>query len=207
MIGVEPSGLMLEVAHKSPFGDKVKWIEGDALSVEDFNADLAIMTGHVAQFRLEDEVWQKALKSIHKALKPGGHLAFESRNPAVQPWNNKEQEKSIDWYAPGFRKTVHASEAGDIEVWLEVKEIKDNRVATDVHYQFSQTGEELISTNTLRFRSREDVEQSLTEAGFSVDKVYGNWDSSEATSESPEFIFVAKRDNTISINSSYFCER
>ena len=193
MIGAEPSRLMLDVARKSPFGDKVKWIDGNALSLEEFNADLAIMTGHVAQFHLEDEVWQKALKSIHKALKPGGHLAFESRNPAVQPWNNKDQAKNVDWYVPGFRKIVHAHEAGDIEVWLEVKEIKGNKVTTDVHYLFTKTGEELISTNTLRFRSREEIEQSLKDAGFSVDKVYGNWDGNIANEKSPEFIFVAKR--------------
>ncbi len=45
---------MLEVAHKSPCADQVKWIQGDALSLEEFNADLAIMTGHVAQFHIEE---------------------------------------------------------------------------------------------------------------------------------------------------------
>lgn len=194
MIGLEPSRLMLDVARKSLYGEKVKWIEGDALSLEEFNADLAIMTGHVAQFHLDDEVWHKALKSIHKALKPGGYLAFESRNPAVQPWNNKDQAKNVDWYAPDFRKTVHDPTVGDIKVWLEVVEIKNNKVTTDVHYLFTKTGEELISTNTLVFRIREVIEQSLKTAGFSVEDVYGNWDGSLANSESPEFIFVARRE-------------
>lgn len=197
MIGAEPSRLVLEVARKSPSGEKVKWIEGDALSLGEFNADLAIMTGHVAQFHLEDEAWEKALRSIYKALKPGGHLAFESRNPDVQPWaSNKEHKKpdgSTDWYAPNFRKKYIDPEAGEIEVWINVIEAKDNKVTTDMHYLFTKTGEELISTNTLRFRSREEIEKSLKDAGFSVDKVYGNWDGSLADSESPEFIFVATR--------------
>lgn len=195
MIGVEPSKLMLEVARKSPCGDQVRWIEGDALSLEDFNADLAIMTGHVAQFHLEDTYWLKALKSIHHALRPGGYVAFESRNPAVQPWINKNQEENKDWYAPGFRKKLTDPVKGPIEVWQEIKNIEDNKVTTNIHYLFTKTGEELLSTNTLIFRSREEITQNLVNAGFSVDHVYGNWDWSIAKAESPEMIFVAKRPN------------
>ncbi len=195
MIGIEPSKFMLELARKSPCGNQVRWIEGDALFLSDFNADLAIMTGHVAQFHLEDEYWLKALKSIHKALRPGGFLAFESRNPAIQPWvNNKAPKGHVDWYSPNFRKKFNDSAAGLVEVWLEIIEIKNNRVVTDVHYLFTKTGEELLSRNELIFRTRKEIEQSLKAAGFSVDKVYGNWDWSLATSESPEFIFVAKRE-------------
>ena len=39
------------------------------------------MTGHVAQFFLTDEHWRAALTALHAALRPGGRLAFESRNP------------------------------------------------------------------------------------------------------------------------------
>lgn len=72
MIGVEPSKLMLDVAQKNSEGLGIKWIQGDAASLKDFNADLVIMTGHVAQFHIEEEQWKNALKSIYKALKPGG---------------------------------------------------------------------------------------------------------------------------------------
>lgn len=193
MIGVEPSNLMLDVARKSPVGKEVKWIQGDAQSLESFNADLVIMTGHVAQFHLEDEVWQNALKSIYKALKPGGYLAFESRNPAVQPWNNKNQENNTDWYAPNLRKKFHDPVAGEIEVWLEIVRVENNKVTTNVHYLFTETGEGLISTNTLIFRTRDEIVQSLKDAGFSIENIYGNWDSRLANAESPEFIFVAKK--------------
>lgn len=195
VIGVEPSRLMLEVAKKSPCGDQVKWVEGGALTLEVFNADLAIMTGHVAQFHLEDENWLNSLKSIHKALKPGGYLAFESRNPAVQPWAGNQEHKhtgSTDWYAPDFRKKYVDPLEGEIEVWLDIVEIKDNKLTTDMHYKFSKTGEELLSRNTLKYRSREEITQSLEEAGFEIENVYGNWDWSKANSESPEFIFVAR---------------
>jgi SAM-dependent methyltransferase len=193
MIGVEPSKLMLEVARKSPYSERIQWIEGDALSLAEFNADLAMMTGHVAQFHLEDEYWLKALKSIRRALRPGGYLAFESRNPAVQPWASDKKQQFTDWYTPGFRQKVTDPVKGPMEIWLEVVEVKDKSVTTDNHYLFTDTGEELLSRNTLRFRSKEELTQALERAGFSVEKVYGDWDGSTARPESPEFIFVAKR--------------
>ncbi|TAK94057.1 class I SAM-dependent methyltransferase, partial [Patescibacteria group bacterium] len=102
-IGVEPSKLMLDVARTSPYGDKVQWIEGYASSLQAFNADLAIMTAHVAQFLLEKKELKATLNAIHTALRPGGYLAFESRNPAVSPWVTKKKQDSKDWYAPDFR--------------------------------------------------------------------------------------------------------
>ncbi len=171
---------MLEVARQSPCENKVNWIEGDALSLGDFNADLAIMTGHVAQFHLQDEYWLKALKSIHKALRSGGYLAFESRNPAAQPRVNS-------------RKKINDPVAGEVDVWTEILEYKDDRITTELHYLFTKTGEELLSRNELKFRTHAEISQSLSEAGFSVENVFGDWDRSPASAESPEMIFVAKR--------------
>lgn len=191
MIGVEPSKLMLNVARKSSNADEIKWFEGDALSLGEFNADLAIMTGHVAQFHLEDDYWHKALLSIRKALHPGGYLAFESRNPAVQPWiTNKEH---TDWASPTTHKKVIDPKEGEIELWEETIEYKNHKVTRDLHYLFTNTGEEVVSRNQLRFRTKEEITQSLEDFGFNVENVYGFWDWSLATSESPEFIFVAKR--------------
>ena len=64
LIGVEPSNAMLEVTRRRPCGDHVQWIEADALGVGEVGADLAIMTGHVAQFIQDDEVWSATLAAI-----------------------------------------------------------------------------------------------------------------------------------------------
>ncbi len=193
MIGVEPSNLMLEVARKNSEGLNIEWIQGDAKSLTEFNADLVIMTGHVAQFHLDDESWQKALASIYKALKSGGYLAFESRNPAVQPWNKKDQEGNTDWYAPNFHRTFHDPVAGEIDYRSKLLKVDGEFVLSEGHYTFTKNGEELVSRNELRFRTREEITKSLEKAGFNVEKVYGNWDGSIATDESPEMIFVAKK--------------
>lgn len=60
LIGVEPSKAMLDVARRRACGKRVEWIEGDALSLGALGVDLAIMTGHVAQFFLDDEGWHSA---------------------------------------------------------------------------------------------------------------------------------------------------
>ena len=60
LIGVEPSKAMLEVARRRACNEQVEWIEGDALGLGERRADLAIMTGHVAQFFLDDEGWHSA---------------------------------------------------------------------------------------------------------------------------------------------------
>ena len=82
--GVDPAPAMLEVARHRPGGDLVRWIEGDVSSLNGPPADLAIMTAHVAQVISDDDVWRDTLAGTHRALRPGGHLAFESRNPAAQ---------------------------------------------------------------------------------------------------------------------------
>src|SRR5258708_38420013 len=115
MIGVEPSKLMLEVARKSTCGTHVKWIEGNALSLGGFDADLTIMTGHVAQFHVDEAYWINSLKSIHKALRPGGYLAFESRNPCVQPWINNQEH--IDWHSATSPRKVTDPVEGPLETW------------------------------------------------------------------------------------------
>lgn len=194
MIGLEPSELMLDVARKNSQGLEIDWIQGDAASLKEFNADLLIMTGHVAQFHIEKEQWESALRSIYNTLKPGGYLAFESRNPAVQPWNNPSQENNTDWYAPNFQKTFNDPKEGEIEYRGKLIEVDGQKVTSEGHYLFTRNSEELTSKNTLIFRSREEIEQSLKDAGFSIKKVYGNWDWSEANSDSPEFIFIAKKN-------------
>ena len=80
-IGVDPSPAMLEVARKGPNADKVQWIQGDASALGAIGADLAPMTGNVAQVFLDDEAWTSALHSLLRALRPAGRLAFDAGTP------------------------------------------------------------------------------------------------------------------------------
>lgn len=61
-------------------------MEGDSHVLEKHEADLAIMIGNVAQIFLDDAEWAATLHNLHAALRPGGYLAFESRNPPTRAW-------------------------------------------------------------------------------------------------------------------------
>jgi hypothetical protein len=78
-------------------------------------------------------------------------------------------------------------------VWQQVLAVQGDLVTAAIHYRFPD-GEELVSTNELRFRTREELTASLTAAGFSVEQVVGDWDRRPVAPDSPELLFVAARD-------------
>ena len=182
--GVDPAPAMLAVARSSPGGDRFRWIDGDATALAAAGADLAIMAGHVAQFFLTDDDWAAALAALHAALRPDGWLAFESRNPEERAW---------EAWTPAARRSVVDPTAGRIDMWCDVHEVRDGLVSYTIHYAFEATGEELQAPTTLRFRSREELEQTLAAAGFVVERTYGDWDRRPAEATTPELIVVARR--------------
>jgi SAM-dependent methyltransferase len=166
LIGVDPSPAMIDVARHRPDADRVRWIVGDALALGTPDADLAIMTGHVAQFFLTDVSWRSTLGALHAALRPGGRLAFESRNPEAREWEG---------WTPEARWSAIDPTAGRVETWVEVDDVQDGIVSCTNHYVFAATGEELLSPIKLRFRTEKELTRSLADAGFVVERVNGDW--------------------------------
>ncbi|HXL91424.1 MAG TPA: class I SAM-dependent methyltransferase, partial [Streptosporangiaceae bacterium] len=82
VVGVDPAAASLEVARAKPGADRVHWLHGDATSLPPLQVDLATMTANVAQVFLTEEDWVTTLTGIHDAVRPGGHLVFETRDPA-----------------------------------------------------------------------------------------------------------------------------
>jgi SAM-dependent methyltransferase len=183
MIGVDPSPVMLGVALQKPGAEGVQWVEGGAGQLGTPGADLAIMSGHVAQFILKDADWLDALAGVREALRPGGYLAFESRDPRGQEWKR--------W--TGRRRIIPDSVCGRIESWTEVANVEGDVVYAVGHRRLLQNNEELVSPFTLRFRSEELLRQTLTSSGFSVKNVFGDWDRRPPGPGEPELIFIAQR--------------
>lgn len=156
MTGVDPSPAMLGVARLRPGGDLVQWLEGDASRLGDLGADLALLTGHVAQVIVDDEAWRRTLAAIHRSLRPGGRIAFESRNPHMRPWTT--------WTPQASRRHIYDATFGRVEVWQRLIDVQYDQVRFEIHYHFASSGQKLVSTGEVRFRSRETLTRSLTEA-------------------------------------------
>jgi SAM-dependent methyltransferase len=184
MTGIDPAPGMIEIARRGAYADRVHWISGDAGQLGMVGADLAIMTGHVAQFFLTDASWHTALTALRDALRPGGWLSFETRNPGAREWEG--------WTRAG-RSSADDPTAGRIDTWSEFQAMHDGIVSYAIHYVFARSGEEIVTSNRLRFRSSGELMQTLGEAGFAIEHVYGDWDRRPAGPTTRELIVVATR--------------
>jgi SAM-dependent methyltransferase len=179
VVGVDPAAASLEVAKGKEFADRVRWIHGDATSLPELQVDLAVMTGNVAQVFLTDEDWAATLAGIHAALKPGGRFVFETRVPARRAWEEWFVDRPHEVRVVGGDVVEHRGEL--VSVVLPFVSFKG-------HYRFESDGAIYESQSTLRFRERDEVEASLTAAGFSVDDVRDAPDRPGL-----EYVFIARR--------------
>jgi SAM-dependent methyltransferase len=179
-VGVDPAPASLDVARAKPGAQRVRWLLGDATGLPALQVDLATMTGNVGQVFLTDSEWQATLRGIHAALRPGGHLAFEVRDPARQAWLGWNREKT--------RASLDVPGAGRIETWVDVPEVSGDCVTYRWTYVFASDGVTLNSESTLRFRSRAEIEGSLQAAGYTLVNVRDAPDRPGL-----EWVFIARK--------------
>ncbi|MGC0273176.1 GNAT family N-acetyltransferase [Pseudactinotalea sp. Z1739] len=188
--GVDPAGAILEIARTRPGGEQVRWIHGTSAGMPDDDADLVVMEGHVAQYFLGGTEWARVLDDIHRTLRPGGHVAFESRNPAARCWETWTRKTTEDTYphpdGGQFRSWSHSIAVAESAGYGAVETHEGHTVLPD--------GRHLVNQETLRFRTLAGLTDSLTTAGFTVTATWGDFSGADLTEHSPEFILLARRD-------------
>jgi hypothetical protein len=142
-----------------------------------------MMTGNVAQIFLEEDDWLATLRDIHRALRSGGVLAFESRNPTARGWDQWNRTQTFTRTDTPF---------GPLEEWLDVVEVRDGRVHFQAHNVFVATGEVLAVDSVVRFRSHDEIRSTLAACGLTVERVYGDWHHGALTDTSHVMVCVAR---------------
>ncbi|MFJ8897439.1 class I SAM-dependent methyltransferase [Streptomyces sp. NPDC102370] len=180
VVGVDPAAASLDVARAKPGAARVRWIEGDATDLPPLRADLATMTANVAQAIADPGTWHATLRGARAALRPGGHLVFETRDPARRAWERWTREHSYTHAdVPGV---------GGVESWHEVTDVDGPLVSFRTTFVFASDGAVLTSDSILRFREREEVEADLADHGYVLEDVRDAPDR-----PGREFVFVARR--------------
>ncbi|MFG3409696.1 class I SAM-dependent methyltransferase [Streptomyces sp. NPDC048142] len=180
VVGVDPAPASIDVARSKPGSERVRWICGDATDLPPLRVDLATMTANVAQAIADPQTWQMTLLAAYEALRPGGHLVFETRDPARRAWEEWTRENSY--------RVTEIPGVGSVESWVELIEVNRPLVTFRWTYGFAADGQVLTSDSTLRFREREEVEQDLVAQGYVVDDVRDAPDR-----PGREFVFLARR--------------
>jgi SAM-dependent methyltransferase len=180
VVGVDPAQASLDVARAKPGSERVHWICGDATTLPPLQVDLVTMTANAAQQIADPDAWRQTLTGAREALRPGGFLVFETRNPAARAWEAWKPEVSL--------RTTTLPKAGTVETWGEVIEMNLPLVTFRWHYTFTADGEHVTSDSTLRFRERQEVEADLTAQGYRLREVRDALDR-----PGKEFVFVAQR--------------
>jgi len=178
--GVDPAAASLEVARRKPGADRVRWLHADATEVPPIGADLVTMTGNVAQVFVTDQEWATVLRTVRQALRPGGRLVFESRDPAKKAW--------LGWNRDQTYRSVVIPGAGPIQTWIDLTSAGEGLVSFRSTVVFASDGAVLTSDSTLRFRDRAELAGSLASAGLVVDEVRDAPDRPGL-----EFVFIARK--------------
>ena len=179
VIGVDPARASLAVARGKAGADQVGWVDGDATSMTVTDRDLALMTGNTAQAISDPGQWAATLQGIHACLQPGGHLAFETRDPAARAWEQ--------WTRAATRQVHDVPGTGEVESWVEVTAVEWPLVSFRWTWRFASDGA-LTSSSRLRFRERLEVEQDLHANGYELVDVRGAPDR-----PGQELVFLARR--------------
>ncbi|MEU3788325.1 class I SAM-dependent methyltransferase [Streptomyces fructofermentans] len=180
VVGVDPARASVDVARAKPGGERVRWIRGDATALPPLRVDLATMTANVAQQIVDPGNWLSTLRGAREALRPGGRLAFETRDPAGRAWERWTREDS--W------RVTEIPGVGSVESWVRLVDVSGPLVAFRWTYVFAADGQVLTSDSTLRFREREEVEADLLAQGYRVEEVRDAPDR-----PGREFVFLARR--------------
>lgn len=168
---------------RQPGSEAVTWIDGDAAAIEGAGDVDLVVSSENTMMHLSPEAYPSVLSTLAEALRPGGVISFESRNPAARAWAHWNRSETY---------TEREIPSGHLREWLEVTEVNYGRVLFDAHNVF-QDGRGAIYTSVLYFRAADEITSDLERAGFGDIHVRGGWRSEPVAEHSSTLVFQAKK--------------
>jgi SAM-dependent methyltransferase len=199
VVGIEPSAAMRArcqarlAALPGRVSRRISVIEGHArlLSLPlEKRFDVAIFGLDTFAHLLTAEEREAALHSAHERLRAGGLLVID-----LDQLSPRRLAESVgrDWLQGTWqdqcsgrtlRHTVRGTSVRD-----GVVTIQNILVVTAL----DGTASEMVVDLRLALLSREEVEQAISDLGFTLEAVYGGYDGRESVPDAPRLIFVAVR--------------
>ncbi|WP_326782471.1 class I SAM-dependent methyltransferase [Streptomyces longwoodensis] len=190
VVAVDPAEASIAVARGKPGSESVRWFHGDATALPPLCVDLATMTANVAQAIVDTQVWHQTLQGAYAALRPGGYLMFETRDPARRAWE--------EWNRQATHGVTQVPHVGVVESWVDLVDVRLPLVTFQRTYVFVTDRQRLTSRSTLCFREREEVIEDLVAQGYVVEEVRDAPDR-----PGREFVFLARRPGPAEDADSY----
>lgn len=184
VVAVDPARASLDVARAKPGSERVRWICTDASALPPLRVDLATMTANAAQQIVDQQAWKETLRGAYEALRPGGHLVFETRDPARHAWE--------DWNRVSSHRVSEIADVGVVETWVELIDVRPPLVTFRWTYAFRADGQVLTSDSTLLFRGRQEIEADLVAQGYLLKDIRDAPDR-----PGKEFVVLAQRPEDI----------
>lgn len=181
VVGIDPAEASLTLAQKASDAESlaIEWVQGTSAHIRAGDADLITMTGNVAQVFLGLDELETVFDDCARGLRPGGHLVFETRNPAARAWEEWSQQPA---------RTLNVEGVGEVTVTSNVGQVDLPFVSFTHLYRFQQTYGSIGSRSRLRFHSESEVTSALTAAGFTVDEIRDVPDR-----PGREWVFIARK--------------
>ncbi|MDI2035124.1 class I SAM-dependent methyltransferase [Paenarthrobacter nitroguajacolicus] len=185
VVGIDPNPGSLAAARGKRGAEAVTWVEGTSTRIPKSEVfDVAIMTAHVAQAIHDDGEWSRTLADIHRALAPGGRLAFDSRDPAARAWER--------WTPTATQRRHILPDGTAVETWMDSHQPAAG-VVTLTEYRVHDESSVETETSVLAFRTEARLRQDLGAAGFTVEGVHGGWAGESVGSGQGELIVLARK--------------
>ena len=133
VIGVDPAHGSLAFAQTKPGAERVQLDSSVTRpALPPMQVDLATMTGNVAQAIVDPDDWDGTLRGVAAAVRPGGYLVFETRDPSYRAWES--------WNRASSYGVTDIPGVGEVETWHELTDVSGQLVSFRSYIVFAVDG-------------------------------------------------------------------